>query len=377
MHDRVADNLDQIVGRYLKNNLFSACSIGFFRIDNKERVKKFFYYGKNRPERLANSSVNRPSQGINSNSVYDLASLTKPLVTSLSLLCLIEQKRISVDDTLKNFFEMENRDIGDISIQHLLNHSSGLAAHNNYYSSISMLPMSERKDRIISMILGEKLHYRVGSRTVYSDLGYILLGKIIELVSGKSLDKYWQEKIVVPLHLEKGLFYGASERVTPPGRYVSTGNCTWSASELCGQVHDDNCRAIGGVAGHAGLFGTLAALLSLCEFMVLLYKNEVKHPFISAAGFRAHINTRVNDRRFGFDIPTGKIPSCGSSFSELTVGHLGFTGTSFWLDLKKDTGIAVLTNRVCYAGGQERIRQFRPLVHDTIMQHLLKTKNKM
>ena len=129
---------------------------------------------------------------------------------------------------------------------------------------------------------------------------------------------------------------------------------------------------MGGVAGHAGLFGTVQAMMSICENIVLQYWGVREHPSYSSENFRKALTNKVGTWLFGFDTPTTGSSSSGKYFSDITVGHLGFTGTSFWIDLRQGIAIVLLTNRVISENSIESIRAFRPLIHDTIMEFLIK-----
>lgn len=355
--------LDTILKTSLENDVFSACSVGFATVIGTQVNSGYVYIGEN--------SKQGPSTIVDESSLFDLASLTKPLVTSLCIQVLLDAKVIDIEDRLSKFFINIQQDKKDISILNLLNHTAGFPSHKPYYTDLISADRGRRFDKLIEMILEQDLVYTPGRFSVYSDLGYILLGSIIEKISEQRLDDFWREKVLHPLKLEKGLFFAGQEEIDIK-RFVGTGNCVWSEKRLLGVVHDDNCRAVGGVAGHAGVFGTTPAVLSLGENLLMLYEGRSKHPFISCDSFRSNMDNKVMDRRFGFDTPNGKVSSSGRYFSELSVGHLGYTGTSLWLDFKQGVAITLLTNRVICGEGLDKIRKLRPLVHDTIMEYLLK-----
>ncbi|GAB6193639.1 serine hydrolase domain-containing protein [Desulfocastanea catecholica] len=370
MEDRDSDllkkNIDKMLEKALKNQVFTACSVGFFINNAKGRVRDIFNYGF--------AEGFHGSNPVNRETVFDLASLTKPLVTSLCLLALMEEKKLGVADTLDKFLTTAPVDKRGITISQLLTHSSGLPAHRPYYKELVKYPDNKRMKRLIAWILAEKLVFVPGTAHLYSDLGFILLGRIIEKVSGESLDAYWQRKIVQPLELtglEKGLFFPGGQK-SASKVYAGTGMCEWSKKRLSGLVHDDNCRALGGVAGHAGLFGNSDALLSLCEIIALQFRGEYQHPSFCNAKIKKRFGEKKGSWIFGFDTPTAGTSSSGHYFSELTIGHLGFTGTSFWIDLQRGIGIVLLTNRVACGETTAPIKKLRPLLHDLLMQFLIK-----
>jgi CubicO group peptidase (beta-lactamase class C family) len=370
-YDILKKNIDKLLEKAIKKHVFTACSVGFFVNNEQGRVRYIF-----------NSGVAEGRNGVfpvNRETVFDLASLTKPLVTSLCLLALMEEKKVGTSDTLDKFFKTVPFEKSSITILQLLTHSSGLPAHRPYYQELVKHPDDKRAAMLIDWILAENLVFDPGTAHLYSDLGFILLGRIIEKISGETLDEYWKRKILQPLQrigLEKGLFFpGKQKNMTLV--YAGTGVCEWSKKRLLGVVHDDNCRALGGVAGHAGLFGNSDALLSLCEMIALQFRGEYQHPSFGHLSFgNEKIIKRLGEKKgswiFGFDTPTAGTSSSGRYFSELTIGHLGFTGTSFWIDLQRGIGIVLLTNRVACGEATAPIKTLRPLLHDLIMQFLIK-----
>ncbi|PIE72675.1 MAG: serine hydrolase [Deltaproteobacteria bacterium] len=314
----------------------------------------------------------RTSNGtaVDKNSCFDLASLTKPLVTSLSLLSLVKEGKIDLQQTVGDFYPDNSRThsyILGINLLSLLEHSSGLQAHIHFVNSNSKQGYKTRKKIIVQKILEEKPVYPPETKYIYSDLGYILLGDIIERASGMNLDEYWNTKIVQPLQLEENLFFNTDQSVETEG-YCSTGRCSWSGRELCGLVHDDNCRFMGGVAGHAGLFGSAEALVSFCVQLLKIYRKSSSHPSLSLSFLEKRMQDGVDRWALGFDTPAASNSSAGSRFSRHTVGHLGFTGTSFWIDLDEERIVVLLTNRVWGRKDIRYIQRFRPVVHDLIVK---------
>ena len=351
--------IDEILKISLKNIVFTGCSIGFLVKSGNGFCRTIYNYGS--------SGDDNNAFAVSEKSVFDLASLTKPLVTSLSLLPLLQDGEISLNDSIHKFFGARSIGKENITLFHLLTHSSGLPAHHPYYRELIEFPENVRKERLIDLILRENICYEPGSENIYSDLGFMLLGHIIEIVSGESLDNYWHRTIIKPLGLENGLFF-ANKKEIGSKVYVDTGKCGWSKTRLYGKVNDDNCRAIGGVAGHAGLFGTSQAVISLCENILLQYKGVRKHPAYSGDTLRKVLSRKHGTWEFGFDTPSPGQSSSGKYFSDKSIGHLGFTGTSFWIDLEKEIVIVFLSNRVFCGDQLQAIKKLRPLLHDTIME---------
>ncbi|MBB5347499.1 serine hydrolase [Desulfoprunum benzoelyticum] len=305
---------------------------------------------------------------------YDLASLTKPLVTVLSLLVLIEKNKITwntpLADLLQRSVPVEKK---RINLTSLMQHNSGLPAYKPYY--IDLLKFADeqvRKDKIVESILNEPFEYTPGSSTLYSDLGFILLGHAIEQLSVEPLDSFWENNVVLPLSLEKQLLFSPNRKNIGNGLVASTELCPWTKKMLCGEVHDENCRSLGGVAGHAGLFGTIVGVLDMCKHLLRQWRGDEEHPQYSSGLLRYMFEHKPGSAwRYGFDTPSKINSSSGRFFSSRSVGHLGFTGTSFWIDLEKGVAVVLLTNRVHPSRVNEKIRKFRPLFHDALMQSLV------
>lgn len=310
---------------------------------------------------------------INEATLFDLASLTKPLATTLLILIMITEGRIRLNNTVARFFEQAPPDKAEITIRDLLGHSSGLAAHQPYYQKLMDIPPAERKERALQMILAEPLRYPKGTKAIYSDLGFVLLGLVVERIAGKGLDRVFHERVAQPLGLADNLFYN---RVGAPrtGRsYAATEFCPWRGRVLCGEVSDENCFALDGVAGHAGLFGTTGAVLTLVEAIHDLWLGETCPLAISPADLRAFLTrqpTPESTWALGFDTPSASGSTSGRFFSPRSVGHLGFTGTSFWIDPEHHVMVVVLSNRVHPSRENNQIRAFRPTLHDAVMRGL-------
>lgn len=359
---KLSEKLGTIISEALKNNVFSACSIGYLKFEEDKVYQPIHHFG--RTDRYEEGSR------VDRTTIYDLASLTKPLVTALSIMALVEKKKLRLEDELGRYFKDIRGEIGKIRLDMLLSHSSGLPAHRPYYKVLDEYQQRDRIEAIVRLICNENLVFQPGSNTLYSDLGFILLGRLVEKVTERSLADFWQEEIAQPMGLQKELFFPGQNGLTSEVCAV-TGVCNWSGKRLCGIVHDDNCRMLGGVAGHAGLFGTAFGVLSLIENLLLQYRGIKRHPAYGTEILREFLMKRSGSTwTCGFDTPSLGISSSGRFFSATTVGHLGFTGTSFWLDLTQGLGIVLLTNRVLMGDDLAPIRRLRPLIHDTIMKDL-------
>jgi CubicO group peptidase (beta-lactamase class C family) len=312
---------------------------------------------------------------------FDLASLSKPLATTLAILCLLKEKKISLDEPLSSLLQIKTDK--EITLQDLLGHSSGLPPHREYYKELVRYPSAARKDIITEWILNEELQFKSGSQTLYSDLGFILLGRIVEIQSQQALDRFVADKVMKPLGLENKIFYiplnyKRNHELTKDRLFVATEKCPWRHKVLCGEVHDDNCHALGGVGGHAGLFGDIQSVLRLTTFILDMWLGDAVHPNINNEDLQRCMKRQKiggsNTWGLGFDTPSEKGSSGGRYLSAASAGHLGFTGTSFWIDREKNLVIVLLTNRVHPRRDNEGIKDFRPLFHDMIVKNYVRLR---
>ena len=360
---RLKKEIKNIVEEALKNNIFSGACISFYKGNDRLKWVENYSFGYTTKLEL--------KKRISKNTYFDLASLTKPLVTSLSIAVLIEKGKINIKDKLWDCCGWSiPGDKKKIQISHLLTHSSGLPAHKHYYKELVDIPLLKRKKTLKRWILNEKLVSSPGTKTIYSDLGFILLGFLVEEITGTSLDVFWKDNVIVPLGLQKGLLFPQIKQINREV-CVATINCQKEEDLQIGVVHDDNCKAMGGVGGHAGLFGTAPAVLSLCEHILRQFKGKENHPLYGSSLLMDL--KRKEDKSnwvYGFDTPAKGSSSSGLYFSDGSRGHLGFTGTSFWIDFGQEIAIAILTNRVHLSNNIDGIKRFRPLVHNIIMKEL-------
>jgi serine-type D-Ala-D-Ala carboxypeptidase len=354
--------LEKEFKRFANKKIFSGISLGIATFFEDISDKFIFSYGK----------TDNSENPVTNDTLFDLASLTKPFVTILSLLVLIEEGKIFWKEKLPSLLSLDvPDDKKDICLTDLMSHKSGLPAHKPYYKLLSNTSFHKRKTKILEYILQEKLIYPPGEKNIYSDLGYILLGEIVEKKSGKSLDEYWQIKICNPLFLQNELLFPKNNRINKR-RFACTKCCSLTHKKLCGIVNDDNCRFMGGIAGHAGLFGTAKGVLSICEKILLGYYDKSNSFLFSNEKLKDVLKKDENSLwTLGFDTPSPTFSSSGIYFSNNTVGHLGFTGTSFWIDLQKKIIVVLLTNRTYFCADNKKIKKFRPFIHNLIMQKII------
>ena len=319
-------------------------------------------------------------QKMTRDTVFDLASLTKPLATTLAVMKLIQNHMLYLDQDLGAVLpEFNGTDKQQVKIRHLLCHNSGLPDYRPYYKALNQLPVEERKISLQHLLLKEPLVYAIGKDVLYSDLGFMILQWIVENVSGKRLDLFLVQEIYNPLGLgndsNPGPFFVdlASETGKKTKRkFAATELCPWRKILLDGAVHDENAYVMGGIAGHSGLFGTVDnvhMLLSelLAAFHGLSATRLLKKDLLEEF-FRQQPGT---GRALGFDMPSSQESSSGRYFSKKSIGHLGYTGTSFWMDPDCSIILILLTNRVHPSRDNLKIKDFRPTLHDAVMESLL------
>jgi CubicO group peptidase (beta-lactamase class C family) len=305
---------------------------------------------------------------------FDLASLTKPLATAAACMVLVQQGRLELDRPCTEILPGEYRDDKHtITPRHLLNHRSGLPAWRPYYLRLQHLSRLERAAAINRWIQAEPLNFLPGDKENYSDLGYLMLQHMVETTSGMRLDHFVRQRIYDPLDLASLFFVDLSRDGSAQGDVAATELCPWRNRLLCGQVHDDNAYAAGGIAGHAGLFGTAMAVFELLQILLMADRREAGQTVFDAAVVRTFWRHLEGYRyALGFDTPSAQDSSAGQYFPADSVGHLGFTGTSFWIHRSKRIAVVLLTNRVHPSRFNLGIKAFRPKLHDVLMEEILR-----
>jgi beta-N-acetylhexosaminidase len=308
------------------------------------------------------------SPAINVDTIYDAASLTKPVVTATLVSMQVEAGRIGLDLPVARYIPEWNDGPNPdwrktVTVRNLLTHSSGLPAHQDYFLTL------HSKRQFIAAICKEPLEYAPGTKTIYSDLGFILLGEILERSTGKTMDELARDQIFAPLDMSSTMF-------NPPknllNRIAPTENdATFRKRLLQGEVHDENAFAMGGVAGHAGMFSTASNLAVFCQMLLNggIYGHHRLLTRATISQFTSPQAVAGNTRTLGWMSPTPN-SSSGRYFSPRTFGHLGFTGTSIWIDPDRQLFVILLTNRVNPTRDNDKIAAVRPAVHDAVIESL-------
>jgi CubicO group peptidase (beta-lactamase class C family) len=286
--------------------------------------------------------------------IYDLASLTKPLVTGLLCARRVEAGELTLDSSVSNYLpEFERTDKQAITIRQLLTHTSGLPAWRPLY----ILAEGER-DRTVSVIANLDLEYPPGTRVVYSDLGFIALGRLLERLTGRPLVELAQTEIFASLELKRTFFNPEAAMQTGIAA-CETGNAyeretcantasgdykNWREELIWGSVHDGNAYFLGGAAGHAGLFSTARETLALASQFIASQTRLLKPATCEL--FRKNMTTGLNEARsFAWQLAETKDSAAGLDLPRESFGHSGFTGTSCWIDPLHERIFILLTNR--------------------------------
>jgi CubicO group peptidase (beta-lactamase class C family) len=316
--------------------------------------------------------------------LFDIASLTKVVATTSLMLVAHHHGVCSLDDGLSRFYpHLTNTALAAVTMRQILTHSGGFAAWYPLYQELLPVgPASSdtdvarlRRRQAAHAILQRPLAYAPGTQTVYSDLGFIVLTDILETQYQQCLDRAFLQHVAHPLGL-RAVAYRPLGGQTPlpscPAAYAATEACPWRGRILAGEVHDENAWAMGGVAGHAGLFATAAALWQFAH--ALLETAAGRCQWLPAAllrqSWQRSPESPDSSRALGWDTPTPGRSAAGDHFSPRSIGHLGFTGTSLWIDLEHQVTVALCTNRVHPTRHASGITRLRPAVHNLVMQAL-------
>jgi len=350
----LAGKLDKIVKVSIEEAVAPGVAIAVGRNGRIAYMKGYGYIDWNQPG----------SPAVDTNTLYDLASLTKVIATTTLAMILEENGQLDIGRTVVSYLpEFNSPEKAQITVRQLLTHSGGLEAGANIYQT------ARNRDQYLSQINARPLQYTPGTSMIYSDWDMILLQLVMERITGKTLDILAAEKIFRPLGMIDTQFQppiSLRSRIAPTQVDDARGGLLW------GTVHDENAWAIGGVAGHAGLFST-AKDLALFSMMILNGGEGVNGVRIVKPATIARWTARQgkeSTRALGWDSPEGG-SSAGQFFSPWSFGHTGFTGTSIWIDPEKDLFVVVLTNRVNPTRNNTRHVQLRRDVADAVQQAVL------
>ncbi len=321
--------------------------------------------------------------------IFDLASLTKNIATTTAVMWLVDDGLVALDDPVAKYLPtFGERGKEGVTLRHLLSHSAGLKPWRGYHELMlarerrtgeRTLGTPEGRAWILDRVLRSGLVHEPGEAAVYGDLDFIVLGALVENVSKQPLERFCAERIFEPLGMKSTGFLPITQRedetpTLPDGigrRMAATENCPWRKRILWGEVHDPNAFAMGGVAGHAGLFAPADDVLNFAQVFLDVWhgRSEALPPALVKQFSERQSIPANSDWALGWDTPTLGQSSSGQYFSVRSVGHLGFTGTSVWIDLEREAIVVMLTNRAHLIAKRSRF-ELRPRIHDLIIEGL-------
>jgi CubicO group peptidase (beta-lactamase class C family) len=348
-----------------------AASVVDARVSRKAVVAAAFRTGSGWDIRLGAASAEGP---IDEHLIFDLASVTKPHV-AVTVARLAQSGRLSLADPLeKHLPELASTPSGSLPLELFLAHRAGLEAHVPLFDALQKRESFRRSAALERAARATRSDASgrpgpEGFAPVYSDLGYVLLGAVLERAGGKPLDELVREEVADPLSLDVGSArFWLSRDAGFAARVVPTEQVAWRGGQLRGVVHDENAWALAGhgLAGQAGLFGTAEAVARL-GIAVLDSLGGRRVDWLSPVAVTPLVRERAGGSlRAGFDGKSVGFSAAGRISSPRTFGHLGFTGTSLWCDPEANTVTVLLTNRVCPTRENHRIREARPRTHDAL-----------
>ncbi|PKL87607.1 MAG: hypothetical protein CVV23_14535 [Ignavibacteriae bacterium HGW-Ignavibacteriae-2] len=343
--------IDTLMARAVKDSVFpgSVLLIG--------HNKKIVYH-----KAFGSFTYDKKSRKMDTDAIFDLASITKAAGTTSAAMLLYDLGKLDLDKTVSSILpNFKGGGKEKIIIKHLLTHNSGLPAYKEYYK------MYKTRDQIIDDLMKTNLIFEPGADYTYSDLGMITLQLVIEKIIGQPVDKFLKDNLFLPLTMTNTMYN------PPPQKWFycvpTEVDNYWRQTTLKGKVHDETAYMLGGVSGHAGLFSTASDLAKLLFVYVnngkwnnkLIFKPETIDLF-------TRVHSKFGERGYGWDIKSNDdFSSAGQKFSSSAFGHTGFTGTSIWVDEKKDLFVILLTNRVYPTRDNKKIILFRPQLHNSIV----------
>jgi CubicO group peptidase (beta-lactamase class C family) len=320
-----------------------------------------------RGELVASSGFGRftytaDSPEVNVYAIFDLASVTKVVGTTAMAMLLYQRGLLDLDAPVASLLHEfgSSGDRGRVTIRMLLAHSSGLPAY------IKLFESSRTRDELLQAARTTPLVAQPGEKAEYSDIGFILLGEILERISGKSLESFCYREVFAPLVMTQTIFnpFMDRKRAIPP----TEDDRTFRHRIIQGEVNDENAFVMGGIAGHAGLFAPATDVARFAECM-LRGGSPIFKPETVALFTRRQDSPAGTSRALGWDTPS-RPSSSGQHFSPGSYGHLGYTGTSLWIDPVRQLSVTFLTNRTWPDRSSQAIKQVRPRVHDAIVEAL-------
>ena len=314
-------------------------------------------------------TYDKDSPEVQADTVFDLASVTKVVATTAMAMIVYERGNLPLEEpvaaTTPEFVTLAPRQQQEwrraVTIRMLLAHSSGLPAYEKLFERAGT------RQELLRAATATPLSAAPGTRAEYSDIGFILLGEILAAKAGRPLDRFAQEEIFAPLGMRRTRFNPPPE--WKPEIPPTEDDRTFRKRVIQGEVNDENAHVMGGVAAHAGLFAPATHVAQFAECM-LRGGAPILRPETVALFTRRESSPAGTSRALGWDTPSASASSSGSFFSPASFGHLGFTGTSLWIDPQRKLSVTLLTNRTWPDRASQLIREVRPQLHDAILAAL-------
>jgi CubicO group peptidase (beta-lactamase class C family) len=312
---------------------------------------------------LGHFTYDPESPGPTAHTLFDLASLTKVVATTTIAMVLYERGLLDLEMPVVSVvgeFSGEEPRRDEVTLRMLLGHSSGLPAYEKLFLRAS------NRDQLLAAAFSAELANDPGSHAEYSDIGFIILGVALERLADESLGRFCQREIFGPLGMTQTTFNPAPEirAAIPP----TADDRTFRHRIIQGEVQDENASVLGGVAGHAGIFSTAQDVATFAHLM-LQGGGRILRPETVALFTTRESSPKGTSRTLGWDTPSSPSQS-GQFFSPRSFGHLGYTGTSLWIDPDRNLSITLLTNRTWPDCNNQAIKQVRPKFHDAVMEAL-------
>jgi CubicO group peptidase (beta-lactamase class C family) len=302
---------------------------------------------------------------VSAETIFDLASVSKVVATTPMAMILYERGELDLETPVSGVLpEFAGSDVrrNDVTLAMLLAHSSGLPAYEKLFEH------ARTREELLRTVCDTPLVSDPGTRAEYSDIGFIILGEALAHLADEPLDQFCQHQVFGPLGMTHTMFNPPAtlRSAVPP----TVNDRTFRMRIVQGEVHDENANVLGGVAGHAGVFAT-AGDLAIFAHAMLGGGRPIMRPETLALFTRRQATPEGTSRALGWDTPSAPSQS-GKYFSSRSFGHLGYTGTSLWIDPERDLSIALLTNRTWPDNQNKAITKIRPLFHDAVVEALEK-----
>lgn len=346
-------NVDKVVEEGIKEKAFPGAVV---LVEQNGKILLNKAYG--------NYTYEKDSQPMDKNTIFDLASVSKVIATTTAAMICYDRKLFSLDDKVTKYYpEFGVNGKENITIRNLLLHNAGLPPFKNFYNPLLS------KEEVFKDICASKINYPVGSKMEYSDLGMITVGKIIEKVTGKTLDAFCKDEIFKPLGMHNTM-YNPPRSLKDKCAPTELDNY-FRKRQLQGEVHDEAASVLGGVAGHAGLFSTTGDLSKLLQMILNkgIYKGKRYIKESTVTLFTTKYSEQ-STRGLGWDTKSPSGSSAGNLMGPRSYGHTGYTGTCVWTDPDKNLIVVFLTNRVYPTRNNGKIGEVRPKLHDAVVKAL-------